>query len=88
MIWISGAGLLSPALRKRLGIRWTPLDDLAFRGLGAATRSCGPVLPESLRITGPAHLRRRREAIAHGPLGSEQGLTACQVPDKGPLKIR
>ena len=29
----------------------------------------GAVLPESLRITGPAHLRRRRRAIAHGPLG-------------------
>jgi uncharacterized protein (DUF2236 family) len=68
-IWVGGAGLLSPALRKRLGIRWTPLDELAFRGLGVVTRSCGSVLPESLRITGPAHLRRRREAIAHGPLG-------------------
>lgn len=73
MIWLGGAGLLSPALRKRLGIRWTPLDELAFRGLGAVTRSCAPVLPESLRITGPAHLRRRREAIAHGPLAA-QGL--------------
>jgi uncharacterized protein (DUF2236 family) len=73
MIWLGGTGLLSPALRKRLGIRWTPLDELAFRGLGAVTRSCGPVLPESLTITGPAHLRRRREAIAHGPLAA-QGL--------------
>ena len=72
MIWLGGAGLLSPALRKRLGIRWTPLDELAFRGLGAVTRSCGPVLPESLTITGPAHLRRRREAIARGPLGGLQ----------------
>jgi uncharacterized protein (DUF2236 family) len=71
MVWLGGAGLLSPGLRKRLGIRWTPLDEVAFRGLGAATRSCGPVLPESLRITGPAHLRRRREAIAGGPLGEQ-----------------
>jgi uncharacterized protein (DUF2236 family) len=66
--WLGGVGLLSPGLRRRLGIRWTPLDELAFRGLGAVSRASGPVLPESVRITGPAHLRRRREAIARGPL--------------------
>jgi uncharacterized protein (DUF2236 family) len=68
-VWLAGVGLLSPALRKRLGIRWTPLDELAFRSLGAVTRSWDPVLPGRLRITGPAHLRRRQEAIARGPLG-------------------
>ncbi len=72
MIWVGGAGLLTPALRKRLGIRWTPLDELAFRGLGTLTRACGPVLPDSWRITGPAHLRRRRDAIAHGPLAAQR----------------
>jgi uncharacterized protein (DUF2236 family) len=72
MIWMGGAGLLSPALRKRLGIRWTPLDEAAFWALGAATRACGPVMPERLRITGPAHLRSRRDAIAHGPLGDAE----------------
>jgi uncharacterized protein (DUF2236 family) len=66
--WLGGVGLLSPGLRKRLGIRWTPLDEFAFRGLGAASRASGPVLPEAMKITGPAHLRRRREAIARGPL--------------------
>ncbi len=76
MIWVGGIGLLSTALRGRLGIRWTPLDELAFRALGTASRSCGPVLPESLRITGPAHLRRRREAIAHGPLGGSDRAAA------------
>ncbi len=76
MIWIGGIGLLPPGLRRRLGIRWGPLDELAFRGLGAVARSCGPVLPESLRITGPAHLRRRREAIADGPLGGSDRAAA------------
>ncbi len=70
VIWIGGAGLLSPTLRKRFGIRWSPLDELAFRGLGTLSRACGPVLPESWRITGPAHLRRRGRAIAHGPLAA------------------
>ncbi len=77
MVWLGGAGLLSPPLRRRLGIRWTPLDELAFRGLGAVTRSWGPVLPESLKVTGPAHLRRRREAIAHGPLGEKTSERAA-----------
>ncbi len=72
IMWLGGAGLMSAALRRRLGIRWTPLDEAAFLGLGAATRACGPVMPERLRITGPAHLRWRREAIAHGPLAGQR----------------
>jgi hypothetical protein len=40
-----------------------------LRALGAASRALTPVLPERLRNVGPEYLRRRREAIARGPLG-------------------
>lgn len=70
-LWLGGVGMMSPALRRRLGIGWTVLDESAFRGLGMLTRSWDPVLPESLRISGPGHLRWRTDAIAHGPLGAQ-----------------
>jgi uncharacterized protein (DUF2236 family) len=69
IVWLGGAGLMSQGLRRRLGIRWTPLDEAAFWAIGAATRACGPVMPERLRITGPGRLRWRHDAIAAGPLG-------------------
>jgi uncharacterized protein (DUF2236 family) len=66
---IGSVGLMSPELRARLGISWTRFDEARFRAMGAATRSLGPVMPRALKITGPAQLRWRREAIARGPLG-------------------
>jgi uncharacterized protein (DUF2236 family) len=68
---LGGVGLLTPELRSRLGLRWTALDDAAFRGLGAVTRSLGIVLPQRFKVTGPAQLEWRREAIARGSLGGE-----------------
>lgn len=68
-LWLGGVGLLGPALRERLEISWSRLDDAQFRVLGAASRALTPVMPQSMRVTGPAQLRYRTHAIADGPLG-------------------
>lgn len=66
---LGGIGLMGPRLRRRLGIEWSGADEAQFRALAAVSRGLSPVLPTSLRITGPAQLRWRRQAIAEGPLG-------------------
>jgi uncharacterized protein (DUF2236 family) len=73
MLWLGGIGLMKPALRGRLGIRWWATDEAAFRAIGAAMRSATPLMPGRLRVMGPAQLRMRRQAIAHGPLGDRPG---------------
>jgi uncharacterized protein (DUF2236 family) len=67
--WLGGVGMMEPTLRRRLGIRFTALDATAFRTLAALSRATEPVMPERLKVMGPAHLRWRRDEIAHGPLG-------------------
>jgi uncharacterized protein (DUF2236 family) len=67
-LWLGGVGMMEPSLRRRLGIRFTAVDDAAYRALGVLSRATEPVLPKRLRVMGPAHLRWRREAIADGPL--------------------
>jgi uncharacterized protein (DUF2236 family) len=76
VLWLGGVGLLAPALRTHLKIRWTALDEAQFRALGRVSRGLTPILPRRLQITGPAQLRWRREAIAQGPLGSQQARAA------------
>jgi uncharacterized protein (DUF2236 family) len=71
-LWLGGLGLMDPQLRRRLGVRWTPFDEAAFRALGASSRALDPLLPATLRVTGPGHLRWRRAEIAAGPLGGLQ----------------
>jgi len=71
VLWLGGVGLMEEELRPRLGVSWNRLDDAQFRALGAISRALTPVMPERLRVTGPAQLRWRREAIDHGPLGAE-----------------
>jgi uncharacterized protein (DUF2236 family) len=66
---VGSVGLMDTELRERLGIGWSRFDEARFRALGATTRSLGPVLLRALRVTGPAQLRWRRQAIARGPLG-------------------
>jgi len=63
---LGGVGPMSPELRKRLRIGWGWPDELRFRALGIASRSLSPLLPESLRVTGPAQLAYRQQAIARG----------------------
>lgn len=67
---LGGVGPMSPALRHRLNIAWSWHDELRLRALGATARSLTPVLPDSLKVTGPAQLRWREQAIARGPLGA------------------
>lgn len=65
---LGALGPMSPELRDRLKASWSWRDEARFRTLGLMSRSLGPVLPESLRITGPGQLRWRQEAIAHRSL--------------------
>ncbi len=67
---LGGIGMMSPSLRQRLGIAWKPAEETQFQVLGRLSRSLTPVMPKSLRVTGPSQLRWRRKAIAQGPLGS------------------
>jgi uncharacterized protein (DUF2236 family) len=69
MVRLGGVGLLEPAVRRRLGLGWSALDEAQFRALGIVSRGLGPVMPASLKITGPDHLRWRSDAIESGPLG-------------------
>jgi uncharacterized protein (DUF2236 family) len=70
---LATVGLLPPLLRQRFGVRWTRAQELELRALGAAARATTPLLPRSLRNTGPAYLRRRRDALARGDVASLTG---------------
>lgn len=70
LVRLGGVGLMSAGLRTRLGVPWSRADEVQFRVLGALSRSLTPVMPTSLKITGPAQLRWRRAEIARGPLGA------------------
>jgi uncharacterized protein (DUF2236 family) len=64
-------GLLPPLLRERFGVFWSAAQQTELRALGAASRALTPLLPPRLRNVGPEYLRRRRGAIASGPLGPD-----------------
>lgn len=64
LLTLTGIGATPPALRARLGLRWTGRQDRALRTVATASRALTPVLPESVRVNGPAYLRARRAAIA------------------------
>lgn len=63
VLMLTGIGCLPPAVRERLGLRWTRWQERELKLLAAVSRSLTPVLPKSLRINGPAYLRARRKAI-------------------------
>ncbi len=67
-MWLGGIGLMTPSLRRRLGVSWSWRDEAQLRALAAFSRALDPVMPERLRVTGPAHLRWRAREIAEGPL--------------------
>jgi uncharacterized protein (DUF2236 family) len=69
VLWLGGVGLMSPELRERFEIRWSRRDEVQFQAFGRLSRGLEPVLPERLKVMGPAQLRMRRRAIARGPLG-------------------
>jgi uncharacterized protein (DUF2236 family) len=70
VITLGGVGLLDPIVRRRLGIGWNALDEAQFRALGAFSTRLGPLMPASLKVTGPGHLRWRSAEITGGPLGT------------------
>lgn len=69
ILWLGGIGLLEPAVRRHLNISWNALDEAQFRVLSTMTTHLGPLMPASLKITGPGHLRWRQAEIESGPLG-------------------
>jgi uncharacterized protein (DUF2236 family) len=77
LLRVGGLGLMDEELRRRLGVRWTRADERAFRGLGGLSRRLEPVMPDRLKVMGPAQLRWRRQAIARGPLGAEAAIQAA-----------
>ena len=79
VLWLGGVGLMGADLRRRLGVRWSRSEEARFRALATVSRSLTPLMPERLRVTGPAQLRWRRREIARGPLGAE-GPFAAQGP--------
>jgi uncharacterized protein (DUF2236 family) len=72
-------GLLPPALRRRFGLSWTRANELELRVLGGALRAATPLMPPSLRNTGPGYLRWRGEAIARGDVASAASLRRSSV---------
>jgi uncharacterized protein (DUF2236 family) len=68
-VWLGGIGLLDPVVRRRLQIDWSSLDEAQFTVLSAVTKRIGPLMPASLKVSGPGHLRWRSAEIAGGPLG-------------------
>jgi uncharacterized protein (DUF2236 family) len=67
-IGLTTAGLLEPRLRTRLGVRWGRREEVEFRALCGALRAATPLMPASLRNTGPGYLRWREQAIAAAPV--------------------
>jgi uncharacterized protein (DUF2236 family) len=68
-LWLGGVGLMDPETRRRLELRWSRIDEIEFALLSALSRGLTPVMPASLKVTGPEHLRIRTRAIGQGPLG-------------------
>jgi uncharacterized protein (DUF2236 family) len=66
---VATIGLLPPVLRERFEVEWSGVNEAEFRGLAAASRAVGPLLPRRLRHIGPDYLRWRADEIARGPLG-------------------
>jgi uncharacterized protein (DUF2236 family) len=69
LLGLTTVGLLPVALRQRFGLRWTRANELELRVLGAALRGTTPLMPPSLRNTGPGYLRWRGKPIARGDVG-------------------
>jgi uncharacterized protein (DUF2236 family) len=70
LLGLSTVGLLPPTLRRRFGVDWTRANELELRVLGTVAHAATPLMPSSLRNTGPGYLRWRREAIARGDVAS------------------
>lgn len=66
-------GLMAPALREKLGLRWSRSQQLELRAVGAASRRSAPLLPSAVKSFGPSYLRWRHDAISRGDVASGLG---------------
>jgi uncharacterized protein (DUF2236 family) len=66
LLSLATVGLLPAQLRRRFDLTWSRSEELQLRALAAALRGMTPLMPPSLRNSGPVYLRWRREAIARG----------------------
>lgn len=69
-------GLLPPVLRERLRLDWNSAKQARFRLLTASLRALTPVLPERVRIPGPARLSSRAHQIAAHPFAPQHDTAA------------
>lgn len=76
LVGLISLGLTPPILRDRLGVRWTSLHEAQFRAVAASLRALTPVLPERVRISGPAMLQKRAAAIAELPFAPAHATVA------------
>ena len=88
---LATVGLTPPALRRKLGMRWTRGQAVEMRAIGAASRATGPLLPQRLRCWGPEYLGSSaagRSVAASSPRLPRRSrrprerseLQACRVP--------
>jgi uncharacterized protein (DUF2236 family) len=70
LLGLAAIGLLPAQLRGRFGLSWSRSDALQLRALEAGLRATTPLMPRSLRNSGPLYLRWRREAIARGEVAA------------------
>jgi len=73
-------GLLPATARRRLDLHLTGRQQHEFRALAALARASTPVLPESIRVNGPAYLRWRRRQIDRGMFGAGAGAPSEAQP--------
>lgn len=71
LLSLATLGLLPPPLRERFGARWSRVQELELSALGALARSATPLMPPSLRSTGPGYLRWRRQALERGDVAAQ-----------------
>ncbi|MBJ7330875.1 MAG: DUF2236 domain-containing protein [Solirubrobacteraceae bacterium] len=59
-------GMMEPALRERLGFRWSRLEEAEFQLGSAALRAATPIMPEDLKCSGPVYAAKRAGKIGEG----------------------
>lgn len=63
---LNTVGMMTPKLRERLGFSWSFAEEAEFQLNARLARAATPVMPASLKCTGPEFAARRAERIARG----------------------
>jgi uncharacterized protein (DUF2236 family) len=69
LAWIA-RGTLGPVIRERLGLRWSPTEELLLQGLARGVRMLWRVLPGDFGMTRSARAAYRRERVTATPASS------------------